>query len=93
MESLHGKLSFTDAIYYVSPSRFHLDLIKCSHGQPILKAMNILEKYILKNNVPKKIGSIVNNTKLVKSLNVISSNGYSINNGKIGESYSKKFVS
>ena len=35
------------------------------------------------NNVPKKVGSIVNNTKLAKSLNIISNNGYSINNGKI----------
>ena len=62
--------------------RYLQDLTKCYHGHLILKMMNILKKYILKIMSLKKIGSIVNNIKL-KSLNIISRNGYSINNGKI----------
>jgi gamma-glutamyltranspeptidase/glutathione hydrolase len=87
VHNINGKLAwetlFTDAIYYAESFKISPRLNKMLTWATHIKSDEYSRKIYFENNVPKKIGSIVNNTKLVKSLNVISSNGYSINNGKI----------
>ena len=84
---------FKDAIkhaesFYVSPR-----LNKMLTWAPHIKNDKYSKKLYFKNNKPKEVGEIVNNRKLVKSLKIVSQNGYSINSGKISNLIQKKLFS
>ena len=59
---------------------------------PHIKNDEYSKKIYYEDGFPKKVGSIVNNVKLAKSLKLLSKNGYSINNGKLQILFKKGFL-
>ena len=74
---------FADSISYAKSFKVSPRLNKMLSWAPHIKNDEYAKKIYFENNNPKKIGSVVKNIELAKSLKIISSNGYSINNGKI----------
>ena len=73
--------------FKVSP-RLH----KMLKWAPHIKNDEYSKKIYFEGGAPKKVGSIVNNVKLAKSLKLLSKNGYSINNGKLADLIQKRFL-
>ena len=74
---------FTEAISYAESFKVSPRLNKMLSWAPHIKNDEYAKKIYFENNNPKTIGAVVKNIELAKSLKIISSNGYSINNGKI----------
>ena len=83
MENLKWDFLFADAISYAKSFKVSPRLNKMLSWAPHIKNDEYAKKIYFENNNPKTIGSVVKNIELAKSLKIISSNGYSINNGKI----------
>ncbi len=77
------KTLFEDSIIYANSFNVSPRLNKMLSWVSHINNDEYAKKIYFSNNKPKKIGSVVNNIELAKSLHIISLDGYSVNNGKV----------
>ena len=81
---------FVDAISYAEEFKVSPRLHKMLKWAPHIKNDEYSKKIYYEDEAPKKVGSIVNNIKLARSLKLLSKNGYSINSGKLSDLIQKR---
>ena len=85
----HGILNwenlFTESLFYAKGFEVSPRLHKMLGWAPNLNNDSYAKNIYFDNENPKNVGSIIKNNKLVKTLEILSKNPYSVNNGAISK--------